>query len=111
MERGSMEMDEFWRSIGVDVIGGRALMDSIRRLLSEDWEVVVNHIRCNSNRVADFLVKWDRNLSMDPTIFTLASAGINILVEEDQRVAPLASDILLRNEPMLPTNSDGIGLM
>ncbi|KAK8479692.1 hypothetical protein V6N11_009836 [Hibiscus sabdariffa] len=72
-----------------DVLEGSALVGSICRLLSKDWGVVVNHIGHDNNRIADILAKWDRNMSMDPTTFTLALADIVSLIEEKQRDSPI----------------------
>ncbi|KAK8493166.1 hypothetical protein V6N11_065369 [Hibiscus sabdariffa] len=68
-------------NISSDVLGGSALVGSIKRLIGQDWRVVVKHIVRDNNRVVDILAKRDRNLHMDSMIFTTPPMDTVRLVE------------------------------
>ncbi|KAK8568467.1 hypothetical protein V6N12_007018 [Hibiscus sabdariffa] len=64
------------------------LVESIKRLIGQDWRVVVRYIIHENNRVADMLAKRGRNLHMDSMSFAMPPMDMVRIVEEESRDSP-----------------------
>ncbi|KAK8995502.1 hypothetical protein V6N11_075775 [Hibiscus sabdariffa] len=89
------------------VLGGNSLVNSISRLLSVDWVVVVKHISHGTNRVADLLTKRNCSIRMEPSKWHLVSTGIENLILEEKREAFAA--VAMPLVPVLPVVPIRIG--
>ncbi|KAL4385217.1 hypothetical protein GQ457_15G009690 [Hibiscus cannabinus] len=68
-----------------DMMGGSVLVESIKRLLGQDWRVEVRYISRENNRIADLLAKRGRNMQLVPLRFVTPPVELERLVEEEAR--------------------------
>ncbi|KAL4367107.1 hypothetical protein GQ457_05G029110 [Hibiscus cannabinus] len=107
---------ELWAIHDVRIVNSRSaevtgsnLVESIRRLVSKDWEMVVVHIGRELNRVADLLAKRGRRLSIEPDGFPLASTDIAKLVDEEKWVGLSISGTPCGGDLVSAGESAGVG--
>ncbi|KAK8600912.1 hypothetical protein V6N13_059337 [Hibiscus sabdariffa] len=75
------------------MMGGSVLVESIIRVLAQDWRVVVWHTIRGNNRVIDMLAKRGRNLHMESSIFAIPPVDIVRIIVEEAQVSSQAADM------------------
>ncbi|KAL4364057.1 hypothetical protein GQ457_04G031790 [Hibiscus cannabinus] len=68
-----------------DMMGGSVLVESIKRLLGQDWRVEVRYTSREKNRIDDLLAKRGRNMQLVPLRFVTPPVDLERLVEEEAR--------------------------
>ncbi|KAL4325903.1 hypothetical protein GQ457_11G015220 [Hibiscus cannabinus] len=71
-----------------DMMGDSVLVESIKRLLGQDWRVEVRYTSHEKNRIADLLAKRGRNMQLVPLRFVTHPVDLERLVEEETRDLP-----------------------